>query len=267
MTVGGETGLAAGYVFDNAWLEARRRLQLLEGIYDPGTTRRLADLGVGPGWSCLEVAGGAGSITKALCQRVGPTGRVVAVDLDTRFLEEIRSPQLEVVCRDVLADGLPEGEFDLVHVRALLMHLHERHELLDAVAAAVRPGGLLLVEEAEIGAIESRGTGAFAAVWDIVVPVVARAGLDPYFARRLPELLCGHGFSEVGCQIDDWLYRGGTPAAEFIQVTLRQLVEKVPFAPEDRAVIEAAITELDDTERWFPPFVMLAAWGRRPDQG
>src|SRR5262249_41196057 len=64
----------------------RRRLALLTEIADPITPRRLSDLGVGPGWRCLDVGAGDGSIARWLAARVGPEGRVVATDLEPRFL-------------------------------------------------------------------------------------------------------------------------------------------------------------------------------------
>ncbi len=258
------TNLAPGYVWDNAMAEARRRLGLLEQTYDRGTIRNLDEVGIEPGWSCLEVAGGAGSITRLLCERVGPAGRVVSVDLDTRFLDEIDAPNLEVVRRDVLVDGLPDGEFDVVHMRDLLMHLHQREQLLKVVAGAVRPGGWLLLEEVDIYLLNELATGAYATVWDIVLPALAPAGLDGRFARRLPFLLRAEGFIDVGCQIDAYLYPGGSPPARFMQITLEQAQEKVAFGAAERAVIEATIAELDDRDRWFPPVAMVGAWGRRP---
>jgi 2-polyprenyl-3-methyl-5-hydroxy-6-metoxy-1,4-benzoquinol methylase len=75
------------YVFDNAWQHAGERLTLLQAAFDPGTIHHLEHLNVRLGWNCLEVAAGAGSIAEWLCRRVGPSGRVVATDIDTRFLE------------------------------------------------------------------------------------------------------------------------------------------------------------------------------------
>ena len=43
-----------GYVFDNSWEKERERLAGLEVALDPGTTRHLETIGVGPGWSCLD---------------------------------------------------------------------------------------------------------------------------------------------------------------------------------------------------------------------
>ncbi|MCA1843512.1 MAG: class I SAM-dependent methyltransferase [Actinobacteria bacterium] len=120
--------------------EERRRLELLQRCLDPLTERSLDAIGVKPGWRCLELGGGGGSVTRMLCDRVGPTGRVTAVDLDTRFLDELDSEHLDVERRDVVADGLPGFDYDLIHARYLLMHLPTRDQFLEqrvARAAAV----------------------------------------------------------------------------------------------------------------------------------
>ena len=62
------------------------RLKLLEALCDPWTFRCLDGIGVRQGWRCLEVGAGAGSVVRWLSERVGSAGRVVAVDLDPRFL-------------------------------------------------------------------------------------------------------------------------------------------------------------------------------------
>ncbi len=92
MTISADADYVPAYRLDNGWRDARRRLQMLEAVYDPLTLRHLEMVGVGPGWRCLEVGAGAGSITRALAERVGPQGRVAAVDLDPRFLLTSRPP-------------------------------------------------------------------------------------------------------------------------------------------------------------------------------
>jgi SAM-dependent methyltransferase len=52
-----------------------------------------------------------------------------------------------VVCRDIVADGVPGGPYDLIHTRMLLMHLPARDKLLKELVSALRPGGWLLAEE------------------------------------------------------------------------------------------------------------------------
>ena len=98
-----------------------------------------------PGWRCLDVGAGGGSLTQWLCERVGPRGSVVAVDADTRFLDKLGAANLEVRRADVVHEPLPERAFDLVHTRFLLQHLPERERVLEKLARAVKPGGLLVV--------------------------------------------------------------------------------------------------------------------------
>jgi ubiquinone/menaquinone biosynthesis C-methylase UbiE len=79
--------------FDHTWKNEREQLAR---VLDPFTIQRLEALGVGEGWRCLEVGAGGGSIAKRLCGKVGPRGRVVATDLQTKFLEALPKPNLEV---------------------------------------------------------------------------------------------------------------------------------------------------------------------------
>src|SRR5947208_2913236 len=99
------------YAFDNAWRQARERLALLETCLDPATTRHMTALGVGAGWTCLDVGAGGGSIAQWLCSRVGAGGQVVATDVDTRFLDALTAPNLEVRRHNVVTDPLPPATF------------------------------------------------------------------------------------------------------------------------------------------------------------
>ena len=65
--------------------DAPARLSALASMSDATTQRYLLDRGVGPGWHCLEVGGGGGSIASWLANPMLPDGRVMATDLDTRF--------------------------------------------------------------------------------------------------------------------------------------------------------------------------------------
>ena len=137
----------AKYVLDNAAEQTSARFAALPSLYDPGTIRHLEQLGVGAGWRCLEIGGGGGSIAAWLSDRVGPTGQVLATDVDTRFLERLRRPNLEVRRHDIASDPLPDRAFNLVHLRLVLMHLPQRDQVLKRLAGALRPGGWLLAEE------------------------------------------------------------------------------------------------------------------------
>ncbi len=74
----------------------RRRLASQANLLDNRTFEELDSIGVAEGWSCLELGAGTGTVVRWLVDRVGPTGRVVAIDLDTTALEQIEAPDLEV---------------------------------------------------------------------------------------------------------------------------------------------------------------------------
>jgi 2-polyprenyl-3-methyl-5-hydroxy-6-metoxy-1,4-benzoquinol methylase len=129
-TIGVRFSSEITYLLDSAGREAPERFGALSAMFDVGTIRHLEDRGVGPGWHCLEVGGGGGSVANWLCSRVGPGGRVVVTDIDTRFLENLKLPNLEVLRHDLTRDPLAEAAYDLVHLRLVLVHLPDKEEIL-----------------------------------------------------------------------------------------------------------------------------------------
>src|SRR5687768_14916227 len=177
------------YLFTHDWAGEEERLGGLSAFYDPGTRRHLDSVGVGAGWNCLEVGAGAGSIACWLAERVGPTGRVVATDLDTGMLERLAVPNVEVRRHDIVTDDLPVGALDLSHVRLVLEHLAGREQALGRMVAALAPGGWLVVEDLDwcsITPVAGHGAGAIRRLVRALMPLMRLAGYDPAFGRRLP---------------------------------------------------------------------------------
>lgn len=72
-----------GYLLDNRQTEAGQRFDALAELFDPVTFRHLDALGLAAGWRCWEVGAGGPTVPARLAERVGPTGRVLATDIDT----------------------------------------------------------------------------------------------------------------------------------------------------------------------------------------
>src|SRR5881397_2876832 len=100
------------YALDPAWHAERDRLDSLTSLYDDRTLRLCDQLGLEPGWDCLDAGAGTGSLAVALAERVGPAGSVTALDFDTRFLAPLASERLIVVESDLAEGNLPAGRFD-----------------------------------------------------------------------------------------------------------------------------------------------------------
>ena len=189
---------------DNRESEAGRRFESLAALFNPVTCRHLDALGITAGWRCWEVGAGAASIAQWMSSRVGPSGKVLATDVDVSWTAQAAGGNIEVREHDVAADDPPEGRFDLVHARLVLFHVPERERALTHMVRTLGPGGWLLIEDFDpamqplacvdvIGPEQRRankireGFGA----------LLAQRGADLEFGRRLPRLLREAGLVEV----------------------------------------------------------------------
>ena len=101
-----------GYRLEAKGREAaeEERLKLLEQVFDPGSRQR-REL-VRPGWRCLEVGAGRGSMAAWLAEQVGPDGQVVAIDIDVEYLARLDVPNLVVRRHDILNDPVDDSTRD-----------------------------------------------------------------------------------------------------------------------------------------------------------
>jgi SAM-dependent methyltransferase len=137
------------YALDTAQPGEKQRLDEQAKLWDPLSFRQLASLGVADGWRCLEVGGGTGTVARWLSERVGRTGQVVGTDLVTRWMDDVRAPSLQVRRHDIVVDPLEESTYDLVHARLVLTHLPQRDAIVTKLIGALKPGGWLLLEDAD----------------------------------------------------------------------------------------------------------------------
>jgi SAM-dependent methyltransferase len=257
----------AEYALDNAWERAKRRLALLEQHLDPMTHRRLVALGVSQGWQCLEVGGGGGSIAQWLCRLAGANGHVTATDIDIRFLQEIHAYNFEAISHDITTEDLPEKKFDLIHTRWLLHHLPQPERVIDRMIAALRPGGWLLLEEVDFFPVQTSTSPLYVDfMLALTSTVVAASGRDCLWARALPALVAERGLDDVGGEGDFAILRGGSPMAEFFQLSGEQMRDKIISSDALSAErFDAGLALLDDPKFWAFAGAGIAVWGRRPN--
>jgi SAM-dependent methyltransferase len=258
------------YAFANEHALQAERLSLLAGLFDEQTTARLRATGVGPGWRCLEVGAGGGSVAAWLCEHLGDDGFVLATDLDTSVLRSLGYPNLEVRAHDVLSDELPEAEFDLVHARLLLAWLSSPQTGLRRMVDALKPGGWLVAEEMDFVSVvpdpglPARDQRSFERVIAAHNAVLGdQHAFDPFCGRRLVGLLSEVGLTEVGCEGRVWLWRGGDRGGRVWQLTLVQLRDKlIASGLVDAAEVDAVIELCASPNLTFMSQVLVGAWGR-----
>lgn len=259
------------YLLDNAAPETERRFASLETLYDPTTFDHLAATGVGAGWRCLEVGAGGGSITRWLARRVGPSGGVLATDIDPRWLDRGGASNIEVRRHSIAHEDLPEAAFDLVHARLVLIHVPERAAALRRMAAALRPGGWLVLEDFDVRllpyCLDVRGPGEELAnrVWDAFSTLLETRGADTSYGRKLPRLVREAGLVDVRAEARMAFAPGGSPGAELLHSNVDQVGDELLARGLATAGDLAAYRELlRDPEFDLTLHLMVSVTGRRP---
>ena len=262
------------YTLGNDWCKARERLAALERMEDPATIEYLQRIGVTRGWHCLEIGGGGGSITEWLCRCVGPTGRVMATDLDIRFLEALDFSHLEVRQHNITTDALDTSAFDLVHTRNVLMHLPERERVLQKLAEAVKPGGWVLVEEPDFvtASVDPSVEDSLRRLHDRISQEIhssmAARGVDFFFGARMFGILRALGFESLQAEGRAQIIRGGSPEAELFRLSWEQLKELVTgTGPATEQQFNDFLDLYDNRSFAWRADLRMSVWGRRPRIG
>ncbi|HJQ02175.1 MAG TPA: methyltransferase domain-containing protein [Jatrophihabitans sp.] len=258
-----------GYLLDNQQAEAGRRFQAMSELFDPVTFRHLSAVGLTAGWACWEVGAGGPGVPGWLAEQVGPSGRVLATDIDVSWLPAVGAG-FEVQRHELGVDKAPAGGFDLVHARLLLLHLPRRAEALASMVAAVRPGGWLVIEDADphlqpLICVDEYGPAQELAnrIQAGFRTLLASRGADLGFGRTLPRLLRAASLAEVQA---DAFFPITAPASRVLQAaTVQQIrtglvsAELVTEAEIDQHLRDIAGGELD-----LATAPLISAWGRKP---
>lgn len=197
---------------------------------------------------------------------------MVCTDIDVSWAREAASDVVEVLRHDVAADPPPPGGFDLVHARLVLVHVVDRAEALRRMVRALRPGGVLLLEDADPGLqpllcpdesgpeqrLANRLRSGFR-------ELMAGRGADLAYGRTLPRRLREAGLLDVRADA----YFPITSACTVLEAaTVRQIRDRLVAAgiasdaDIDRHLSNVATRELD-----LATAPMISAWGRRPQGG
>ena len=259
-----------GYLLDNRQREAGERFDALAELFDDSTFRHFDAIGVGDGWHCWEVGAGGPGIPRRLAERVGPRGRVLATDIDTSWTAGEAGGALEVRRHDVAADAPPEGPFDLVHARLVLVHVTDRDRALRAMVSVLRPGGVLLLEDADPALMplicpDEHGPAEVLAnkLRRGFRELLKERGAELAYGRRLPRLLREAGLTDVR---SDAYFPIALPAATVLEDAsvrqVRDLLVARGLATEEE--IEEHLANVTAGRLDLATAPMISAWGRTP---
>ncbi|MFE5627444.1 class I SAM-dependent methyltransferase [Streptomyces virginiae] len=242
------------------------RIDLGALTYDDTTMARLRALGAGPGWTCLEVGAGTGTVARRLLEEAG-VAEVLAVDRDVRFLAAHPVTGLTVLQADVTADDFTAGPFRLVHARFVLMHLPSPQHMVARLSRLLAPGGVLVVSDAvdltTASAPDTPYTRAMRAMWQGLRDTI---GTDVTQVPRYPELLREAGLESVAAEIHVPPLQPGSPISRFWADTWeRARGAMVGTGLIDDAQLDEAVRHLATPGCTGLSPGMLTAWGWKRD--
>jgi ubiquinone/menaquinone biosynthesis C-methylase UbiE len=231
---------------------------MVPAMFVPLAERMIEMAEVGEGDRALDVACGTGSLTRLLAGRVGPLGRVSAVDLSAPMLavaQELGSPDVvEIDYREGPADTLPfeDGEFTVLTCQQGLQFFPDRTAASREFRRVLAPGGRVAV------ATWSKAGFGFQAIIDAlrrhIGDQLAAMIEAPYVISdpgELRTLLEAAGFSDVVVEIERVAARFADPAhhAERIIASGPAASHFAKASPEQRERVTADVAAAMDQIR------------------
>lgn len=138
-------------------------MRSLAAMLDPFSTNRIEAADIPEDARCLVLGVGASQIASRLAD-LAPNGVVHATDIDHEHT--VPDERVRLLTHYLGGQPLPAGPWDVIHARLLLNHLPDRDTHLAALADALNPGGILVVEE-------------FTGTWNTSVLAAPDPGDDP----------------------------------------------------------------------------------------
>jgi ubiquinone/menaquinone biosynthesis C-methylase UbiE len=186
-------------------MESQLEAERLDAKTDDASTRQLlVSAGVSAGQRVLDAGAGSGAVSRLICDLVGPSGEVVALEQSPDRAEFIRQrairesiSNLRIVEGDLHQPPLEPESFDVVWSQFVFEYLADPQPAARTIAGLLRPGGKLAI--ADIDGY---------AMFHYPVPEAVEQGLallangigrhfDPFVGRKLYHIVRTAGLRDV----------------------------------------------------------------------
>jgi SAM-dependent methyltransferase len=177
--------------------EELARLSLQQDVWGPITEHFLDRLRVEPGMAVLDLGCGPGFLLDSLHSRIGRRGSVTALDQSPAWMASLARhvgergwTNVHLVAKRIQDADLGQARYDLIFARWVLSFLPDVAALVARLARALKPGGVLAVEDYNHEGVslfpESEG---FRAAIRATRAWYASKGGDIFIAARLPGIM------------------------------------------------------------------------------
>jgi SAM-dependent methyltransferase len=257
-----------------------RRLIAQARLYGDLTERLFRQAGIVPGMRVLDAGCGVGDVSLLAASLVGPKGAVVGVDRAPEAIEAARSRARQALLEHVSflscgLDALPEcGTFDAVVGRLVLMYQPDPVATLRRLLERVRPDGLVVFQEMEMGM--ARALEGEAPLYELcenrIRETFRKSGFETDMGSRLFAAFRDAGLPDPEMNLEGRVDgRAGSPmyaaVAEVVRSLLPSMV-RLGIATEEEVEIDTLALRLElevlrtGAVLLMPP--LIGAWARRP---
>lgn len=247
------------------------RLRVQSLAMAPDAAILLDRIGVAAGWHCLDIGCGPGGITDLLSERVGPSGRVVGLDMNEAFLDHARASaasNTQFILGDAYGSAIPAGTFDLVHMRFVASTSGQPERLIAEAARLAKPGGFLALQEPDASTLACYPPHPS---WDRLKAALLGAfvgvGADLELARRLYHVVFETGLKHVNLRPFIIGVRSFDPMVDYLPSTvesLRSTVTRLGLVAEDEFddTLAQCRAHLARPDTSFTMYTVAQVWGR-----
>ena len=256
-----------------------RRLSMQARIYEPFTLRMLQRAGVSHGMRVLDVGSGPGDVALLCASLAGPQGEVIGIDRAPEAIEMARQRVQAAGVENVtflLGDPMemaPEGRFDAVVGRLVLMHQPDPAAMLRKLAQSLRPGGIIAFQELDIGGARSvPPSPAFEQCLQWIEAAFAVVGGDNRMGMKLYPTFRAACLPGPSMSIEGGIWGGpDNPAAVMVSevmLTLLPLLVKSGIATEEQVGMQSLRDRIEkeivDSGGVATSPSLISAWTRVP---
>jgi SAM-dependent methyltransferase len=132
------------------------RLMAQANTWEPEAERLFDQIGVRPGWRCIDLGCGPVGVLSPLSQRVGAHGLVIGFDEDPDCISAAESlihrknlTNVNIIMGNLYNNSLKSDSFDLCHLRFVFNQEGCDQELLQNMVTLTRPGGVVVSQESD----------------------------------------------------------------------------------------------------------------------
>src|SRR6516225_12286427 len=187
------SGPAYSRVGDNYILPGRSdhdRLRVISEIHDEQTRNLLLRAGFASGCRFVEFGCGLGYVTRWAAamgaDAIGIDVNEEQVEASQELANTAGLTNARFRTASIYEPGIEAGTLDITYCRWLMVHLNRPVEAMRVIYKAVKPGGVMVCEEADVSAVYTEpASAAYAELRDICMEGARQRGVDYSGGRRV----------------------------------------------------------------------------------